>query len=332
MSLATTLLVLCVFEAAASLAGAWRRSAAQSDPTIQLFIERDDHLGWRSMPNRDVALGDGRRFSTDTRGWRRFETSGPRQPLLVLGDSFTEALGVADGRVYFDVLASRLGLPVVALGVNGYGTLQELLVASEMRNEALQPAALLLQMTGNDVINDSWALERRSWINNNLMRRPYLDPSGGVVVRDPRRLFERLTLGRELTRRVLATRMTTIEDLIEAGDPSISLLYDQGLAATGKALDRMARLFPDIPAFAFDVSGGKGRIGADLISLARAAGMRTIDVAGPLREQTRGRVVVQSDGAHWNELGHALAGEILASQLGPALAELSSHTEEPTAR
>ena len=102
--------------------------------------------------------------------------------------------------------------------------------------------------------------------------------------------------------------------------------------ATGAALTRLVRLFPDIPAFAFNVSGGEGRIGTDLLRLARTAGFGAIDVVGPLREQARGRVFVQRDGAHWNELGHTLAGEILASQLPSALFELPSDTEEPAAR
>lgn len=306
-------------EAVASTVGAWRRTAARSDPTMPFYVVPDETIGWRPMPDRAIALdGTGRRYTSDARGWRRFENGGPRSPLLVIGDSFTQAAGVADGEVYYDLVARRLDLPVVALGVNGYGTLQEWLIANELRGELRPPAALVLQMTDNDAINDSLELERRSWLNNNLLRRPYLLADDRVELADPRRLFEHLALGRELTRRVLFRRMTSIETRIEAGDPMAVALYERELAPTGEALRRLRGLFPESPAVAFDVSGSGSRIAGDLLRLAREAGFRTFDVVDELARRAAGRGIVQLDGEHWNELGHALAGEIVAERLEAA--------------
>jgi len=330
LSLVTTLLTLLVLEVGARGVGAWRRALALRDPTVPIYIVPDDRLGWRPMPNRDVAVGDREgRLTTDARGWRRFDAAAGRPPLVVLGDSFTAAAGVPDGATYWDVVGRRLSLPVVALGVNGYGTLQELLVARELRSELGRPAAVLLQMTDNDAINDSWELERRSWINNNLLPRPYLESGGRVAVRDPRRAFERLALGRELTRGILATRLRSIEDGIEAGDERAVELYRRELGATGEALRRLRALFEGVPGFVFDVSGGDGRIGADLLRLASDAGFRRLDVVAELGRRADGREITQADRAHWNELGHQLAGEILGERIAAALASAEGRVPTP---
>jgi len=42
----------------------------------------------------------------------------------------------------------------------------------------IDPAIILWQYSGNDIINNSYELERSSYINNNGMRRPYLTETG----------------------------------------------------------------------------------------------------------------------------------------------------------
>ena len=297
----------------------WRarwHSRAEREADVRLFVQADPTLGWRATPNRKIPLDDtGRRFTTDHRGWRRYDVPDSRPLLLVLGDSFTHAAEVPDGAVYYDVVARRLDLAVVALGVNGYGTVQQWLVAREEAARLPRPAAVLLQMTDNDVINNSSLLERRSFLNNNLMPRPYLTEGGGVHLHDPRRLHEQLVLGRELTRYWLARHWPTIETAIERGAPEALELYRRELRHTAHALRLVRQVFPHAPAYAFDVSEPTSRMARSLRDLAREAGFAYLDIGRRLREEAETKRFVQADGAHWNETGHAIAGRLLAQAL-----------------
>jgi len=309
----TLLLGLAVLESSLQLLGAARRAASRHDPAGGVVIDRDSELGWRPAADRDLPVVGGGRFTTGPRGWRRFEIDSSKPLLLVIGDSFTHAVGVADGETYYDHIAAELDLAVAALGVDGYGTVQEWLL---LRTGRLPPPRwLLLQMHDNDVVNDSFALERRSWHNNNLLSRPYLEPDGRIVVGDPRRWFEHLVLGRELTRRVLSRLGTSIEDRIEAGEAEALALYQRELGATARALVRLRGVYPRVPAFAFNAAGGGSRVGRDLARLAEEAGFRYLEIEPELHRRANGHDIVLADGAHWNAAGHALVGEILVPQL-----------------
>jgi hypothetical protein len=152
------------------------------------------------------------------------------------------------------------------------------------------------------------------------MPRPYLDGSGAVAIADPRRLHERFAIGRELTRRVLAGRVRTIEVGIEAGEAEAVQLYARELPRTAQALRLLRGAFPDAAALAFNVGGSGSRIGRDLERLARGAGFAYVDLGPRFRDPAGLAEIVQADGAHWNAAGHALAGEILAEALAPELA------------
>ena len=315
LAMFAVLFTLIALEAGLSWWGTHRVAVAERRPDAPMFILRDPALGWRAMPNRNLPLGAGGHFTTDARGWRRYDVPASKPLWLVLGDSFTHAVGVPDGSVYYDVVARRLGLAIVALGVNGYGTVQELMAARLTGRDIPEPAGILIQLANNDPINNSFALERKSFTNNNLLPRPYLDEAGGIQIRDPRRIHEHLVLGRELTRGFLAGHAPTVESAIEAGDPEALMLYHRELAHTALALRLLRRLFPNSHAVAFDAGGSDSRIGRDLERLAREAGFDYIDIGPLFSERARQRAVLQADGAHWNEVGHNIAGLILAEAL-----------------
>ena len=151
-------------------------------PGFVRAIEPDPHLGWRSIPNLDVTkrATDARgnsyplRVRTNALGFRRFgdTTRTDRLRLLVLGDSFTQAVEVSDDKTYFAHLSNALHADVFAYGCGGYGTVQEYLVLDQYVDR-IQPDAVLLQYCSNDFINNDYALELQSLGNNNAMRRPY---------------------------------------------------------------------------------------------------------------------------------------------------------------
>ncbi len=104
--------------------------------------------------------------------------------IAVLGDSYTEARQVAQEEVFSSVLeraaqeCSSQTVEVMNFGVSGFGTAQELLL---LRNRvwAYHPDIILLAfLTGNDIRNNSFALEKNT-------QKPYFSyASDGSLIPD----------------------------------------------------------------------------------------------------------------------------------------------------
>lgn len=132
-----------------------------------------NHLGFRDVEPETGVLGEGR--------------------LLILGDSFTEALQVPLEATYWKLTADRLSVrtgrkwSASSLAVEDYGTVQELLTFIRF-GAVLRPDVVVLQVFPlNDIANDSIAAAGVASQQDSL--RPYLDPGNGfseITWLDPR--------------------------------------------------------------------------------------------------------------------------------------------------
>jgi hypothetical protein len=140
-----------------------------------LWHRPDAELGWRLRPGLAAwYTREGRAFvrvnaagSRDDRQYARAKPEGVYR-IAVLGDSYSEAMQVERSQTYWALLAQRLSacgwrparsVEVLNFGVSGYGTAQEL-IALETAALGYRPDLVLLQFTnGNDVQNNSRALE-----------------------------------------------------------------------------------------------------------------------------------------------------------------------------
>jgi lysophospholipase L1-like esterase len=125
----------------------------------------------------------------DTLGWtgkeHRFEPISAN-PILVIGDSFTDGLDVPSEQMWFAELARRYPeRGVVAYGGLGYGTLQQLLVLQRYRSQGLTPSLVILQLCSNDILNNYFELEKDSLLQRAPGPRPYLE-GDSVNMRFPR--------------------------------------------------------------------------------------------------------------------------------------------------
>ncbi len=162
--------------------------------SVPIWYEPHALLGWTLRP------GAAGWFTREGRAYVKVNASGRRDRevlldkpddvyrIAVLGDSYSEAMQVAREEAYWWLLAERLAacgfqpgkrIEVLNFGVSGYGTAQEYLV---LESHALRyrPDLVLLQFTnGNDVKNNSFALEDEK-------SRPFfmLDPQGRLRVDD----------------------------------------------------------------------------------------------------------------------------------------------------
>jgi hypothetical protein len=162
--LASIVVSIAVFEVALRLIG-------YQQP---VWYQPDSRLGWRMRPGLTGW------FTQEGRGFVRVNAEGMRDRdhvagkppgvyrIVVLGDSYSEALQVDREQAYWARLPAELAacgfqkgkqIEVLNFGISGYGTAQEYLM---LQSTAIryQPDLVLLQFTnGNDVRNNSFALE-----------------------------------------------------------------------------------------------------------------------------------------------------------------------------
>lgn len=314
------------------------RPGARPSAAMQL----DDRLGWRPMPSfrRSGERADlaGHRYRVETRvdadGFRRYRMEQPRGRLLVIGDSYTWAVDAGDDATYYALLHRDLRMDVDAFGCGGYGTLQEFMVLDDCFDR-VHPTAVLLQMCRNDLVNNSYALEARSRINNNSMRRPYLAPDGAVAYAFPCGFPRRLPALRDFANRRstflyflfsrvdrrLAASGVSVESLYEQDDPEAARLYAEAMDVTGRLLHRVRDRVPaGVPVFAFCTDDIEPYT-AGFRRIASEAGLLWVDGVAQAVAQARerGEVVQAADGWHWNPRGHELAAGVLAPALRAAL-------------
>lgn len=98
-----------------------------------------------------------------------------KKNLLVIGDSFTEGLGIDSDKMWFASLRKKFpDNKIIAYGGLGYGTLQELIVLKEYLLKKTSPDFIVLQICSNDIINNYYELETNSYLQRAPAPRPYL--------------------------------------------------------------------------------------------------------------------------------------------------------------
>lgn len=139
-----------------------------------IWYQPDPHLGWALRPGIAAWFTDeGRAYvQVNASGWRdrdhELHKPATVYRIAVLGDSYSEAKQVAREQAFWALLPAELAacgfqpgkrIEVLNFGVAGYGTAQQyvLLESTAMR---YRPDLVLLQFTnGNDVKDNSFALE-----------------------------------------------------------------------------------------------------------------------------------------------------------------------------
>lgn len=142
-----------------------------------IWYQPDPQLGWTLRPGIAAwAIREGRGYvEVNAAGWRDqdhpLDKPANIYRIAVLGDSYAEAMQVSREETFWALLPERLAacgfwngkqrIEVMNFGVSSYGTAQEYLVL-ESKAMRYRPDLVLLQFTnGNDVTNNSKALENR---------------------------------------------------------------------------------------------------------------------------------------------------------------------------
>lgn len=160
----------------------------------------DPDLGHRHPPGANYMYARdefSHQITINSQGWRDIERTHPKLPgvyrILVLGDSYTEALQVSSEETFIwqleaslnKKLAGRKKVEVLNMGVSGYGTTEEYQLLLKYGLAFNPDMVMLALLTGNDVSNNSLYLEQRTrdW---NAAIKPYLElTSSGPVMHPP---------------------------------------------------------------------------------------------------------------------------------------------------
>jgi hypothetical protein len=240
--------------------------------------------------------------------------------ILFLGDSYTHAHEVSSGQAFYDVFESAAGgdVSVFAVGVGGYGTLQEYL-ALKMVYDRIKPDVVVWQLSGNDVENNVFEYEKAALVNNNERPRPYLDPTTGKIeIKNPsffllqhsdlfRFLFQKFLIVDGKFKLGLFSKLKN--DLYPRGEKLIKFRR-QGLEVLNLLLKKSKEKYPETKFYGFSVGGGYDQE-FEQIFLQNGAGYF------PLFHE-KVRQVADTDcrplDAHWNHKGNRVAGEALLKQ------------------
>lgn len=274
---------------------------------LPLNVFYDPVLGWKGKK----AFGDPR---------------SPRPKLLVIGDSFTDGLGVPERAMYYAYLMPGQYPELFVYGGAGYGTLQELMVL-ERHLDAIDPRLVLLQVCTNDFKNNSYAIQSASYGGNNFLARPFLEdgevryraPSflGGLRpgMADTSRLAYELFIGAYRAQDHLRRKgwLPCVECRIIEGQERET--FAASVRTTGALLDRFRARLGRRRFAAFTADLAEPFL-AELRRLFHERGIPFLEepARAVASAEARGARLRLADG-HWNEEGHRIIGDSLAEAL-----------------
>lgn len=279
-----------------------------------------DYLGWESTPDnfwkREVKGYGEIKYSTTRYGFRVFgDVDSKKTKIFVIGDSFTQGTTVSDGETYYDYLRkSNEDIEIFTYACGGYGSLQEYMILDKYY-DVIKPHVILWQFCSNDIINNDFDLESASFRNNNQMRRPYLQ-DGKIKWLYPKQksgwlvqtsyLLRLLDIKMNILR---AEKYGSIEDTLSNTHP----LFIRAAKTTGEIMSSVKKRASDVPIVAFSTDKPTW-LGDTYFEICEKNGMHYIPgIPEAMEEAKRNGIIIDYPpyDAHWNKIGHVIAGKII---------------------
>jgi len=264
-------------------------------------------------------------------GWKGKEVMGDistkKFKIFFVGDSFTHGCGVKTEYMYFNIVKKNLDVEVFAYGGKGYGTLQEYLVIDRYIDR-IKPDLIVLQVCANDFINNVWALESASYLNNNDMLRPYYE-NGSIQYCLPRGPFllkkyviphSRVAycISKVVNRflAVLAKKgiIKTIESEIAERSAELEQ-FKQSVLITSELVDKLKKRCDKVRLIVFSVGDTEPYL-RQFRLIFKNKGIKFIEEIPKIIYDAKAqgnKLLLKSD--HWDEDGHKIIGEYLTEYI-----------------
>ena len=296
--------------------------------------ERDAKLGWKIRPNYalDWQMKDkaGVEYNLSIHynkdGFKTFDdTTSSKPKVFFIGDSYTASSEVSNEKSFFNLIKDSLDIEVFALGVGGYGNLQEYFILDEWVDR-IKPDLVVLEVCNNDFLDNSYELEKASAYNIGE-RRPYLDSLGNIFYARPINFWQ-IWQKEILVFKWLDVKWNALKGKISGEEWQPAEYYCSNLKMQYQPLVRSAEITEKI------IVKMKARLPEGTSFLAFSADcfdphmaiFRNIFAAQniPFAEEPArlcvyseldGKTPYAQDGYHWNERGHQLIAKGLVSEL-----------------
>lgn len=280
--------------------------------------EYTELLGWQTSANQVFSQNHpvfgAVNYSTGKHGFRNFgDINTEKLKVMVLGDSYTQAGQVSDGETYYQYLMNHSdSIELFAYGCGGYGSLQEYMIV-DTYIDSIKPDLILWQFCSNDIINNSHTLESQSFMNNNLMTRPYLI-DGEIKMLFPKRdqgftgyLVQSSYLLRLINTRVNLMRAKS-DDSIEKHLTDDHPLMVESKNTTKEIFEKLKTRIGNTPVITFSVDELWENVFQEI---SESHGFNFVKGIPQKVNQAKEKGMVV-DGtpldAHWNNNGHSIAG------------------------
>jgi lysophospholipase L1-like esterase len=291
-------------------------------------IQYDPELGYCPVPNSAGSL-HGHQVAFSDQGFRLPDSgsiSRQGQPVLALGDSFTEGWGVDAGETWPAQLERQTGHTILNGGVRGYG-LDQMVLRGERLLAHVRPSLVVLAFIQEDI-------DRLGFSVLTMTRRPYFVPAGeGLELKNipvPRIPYDG---PHRLWRRIFGYSYLLDYGMRKLGFQEVWYGYsesngvDPDLMACKLmhrfALDLRAQTLPGLvvalPTYnewkTKEARQTAQRRNGAVLDCARAAGLATLDVRPGLQRAGVGETPQDfySDTFHFNPKGLALIANEIAS-------------------
>ena len=156
---------------------------------------------------------------------------------MVLGDSFTFANAVRQKNIYTSQLETKLNqqlrsrYEVINVGVEGYGTAQQLLFLNELTEKKLVADIYILQVFTNENL-DNLRLDYGTKSINSLKPGYVLNHENRLILEDMPSMNGRLPSGRDTNRSILQifeVMRSVLETRLQSNPELIELAIDMGI-------------------------------------------------------------------------------------------------------
>ncbi len=294
-----------------------------------------EQLGWRTQENwswirSKVEPRTGEIyevvFSTTKYGFRVFgDPNTNKFKIFVLGDSYTHGTTVSDGYTYYDYLKkNHKNIEIFAFGTGGYGSLQEYMILDKYFDE-IKPDMIVWQFMSNDIINNSYELESRSYLNNNHNIRPYYNRHNGQInMLYPRqdfgwiyKIIQHSHLLKFMNIRLDILKVEqgeTIENYLKRDDP----LAIEAVQTTSAIMGLVRKRVGSIPIVAFPVDKEQIPWSSTVFSdISKKYSIHYIDHLPDVlvEAQAKGIIIDAPNNPHWNDVGSAIVGKTILDYL-----------------
>ncbi len=304
----------------------------------------DDYLGWRAMPNYRVVTtidrGDGKPYSVNVtqndHGFRLFGDLRTANPtIMVVGDSFTQASEVSDDQTYYSVVKDLLNVEIFAYGASAYGTLQEYMIL-DTYIDRIHPDVILWQYCSNDLADNIPELATDNFVDYRGWVRPYW-VNGHVEYIAPRpysRHLRRFALLHSRLLFLVTRKFDAIFNRYRSPDELLNEIrrhpaFSRAIQVTDELMGKVKSRARKTPIVAFGCDDVPHYVKAFSEISAHHGIIFLEGVARSLRHaEENGTVVTGKDHYHWNEVGHRIAGEVIADYLRKSSVRFASWPDQ----